>query len=86
MAIIGAGVAGLEIASIWNRLGSEIILLEAQENFLSLVDQQISCEAFRIFQNQGLDLRLGARVISAKRVTIKYVLSIKIRMVCTYLM
>ena len=67
MAIIGAGVAGLEIASIWNRLGSEIILLEAQENFLSLVDQQISCEAFRIFQNQGLDLRLGARVISAKK-------------------
>jgi dihydrolipoamide dehydrogenase len=71
LAIIGAGVAGLELASIWNRLGSETILLEAQENFLSLVDQQVSCEAFRIFQHQGFDLRLGARVISAKKLSNK---------------
>ena len=76
MAIIGAGVVGLELASIWNRLGAETILLEAQENFLSLLDQQISCEAYRIYQHQGFDLRLGARVISAKKgnkkVTIEY--------------
>jgi dihydrolipoamide dehydrogenase len=76
MAIIGAGVVGLELASIWNRLGAETILLEAQENFLSLLDQQISGEAYRIYQHQGLDLRLGARVISAKKgnkkVTIEY--------------
>ena len=76
LAIIGAGVVGLELASIWNRLGSETILLEAQENFLSLLDQQISGEAYRIYQDQGLDLRLGARVISAKKgqkkVTVDY--------------
>ena len=76
LAIIGAGVVGLELASIWNRLGAETILLEAQENFLSLLDQQISGEAYRIFHHQGLDLRLGARVISAKKgnkkVTVDY--------------
>ena len=76
LAIIGAGVVGLELASIWHRLGAETILLEAQENFLSLVDQQISGEAYRIYQHQGLDLRLGARVISAKKgnkkVTVEY--------------
>ena len=76
LAIIGAGVVGLELASIWNRLGAETVLLEAQENFLSLLDQQISGEAYRIYQSQGFDLRLGARVISAKKgnkkVTIEY--------------
>ena len=76
LASIGAGVVGLELASIWHRLGAETILLEAQENFLSLVDQQISGEAYRIYQQQGLDLRLGARVISAKKgnkkVTVEY--------------
>jgi len=71
LAIIGAGVVGLELASIWNRLGAETILLEAQENFLSLLDQQISGEAYRVYQQQGLDLRLGARVISAKKGNIK---------------
>jgi dihydrolipoamide dehydrogenase len=76
LAIIGAGVVGLELASIWSRLGAETILLEAQENFLSLLDQQIAGEAYRIFNHQGLDLRLGARVISAKKgnkkVTVDY--------------
>lgn len=67
MGIIGAGVIGLELASIWSRLGSEIILLEAQESFLTLTDQQISREAYRIYTQQGLDMRLGARVISAKK-------------------
>ena len=76
LAIIGAGVVGLELASIWNRLGAETILLEAQENFLSLLDQQISGEAYRTYSHQGMDLRLGARVISAKKgnkkVTLEY--------------
>jgi dihydrolipoamide dehydrogenase len=67
LAIIGAGIIGLELASIWNRLGAEVILLEAQENFLTLPDQQISREAYRIFTQQGFDMRLGARVTSAKR-------------------
>ncbi|WP_374089285.1 dihydrolipoyl dehydrogenase [Methylomicrobium lacus] len=76
LAIIGAGIKGLEIASIWNRLGSEVILLEAQESFLNLPDQQISREAYAIFTGQGMEMRLGARVISAKKgnqeVMIKY--------------
>ncbi|MGR8951284.1 MAG: dihydrolipoyl dehydrogenase [Gammaproteobacteria bacterium] len=67
LAIIGAGIKGLEIASIWNRLGSEVILLEAQESFLNLPDHHISREAYRIFTDQGLEMRLGARVISAKK-------------------
>ncbi|MEC4750405.1 dihydrolipoyl dehydrogenase [Methylomicrobium sp. Wu6] len=76
LAIIGAGIKGLEIASIWKRLGAEVILLEAQENFLNLPDQQIAREAYKIFAGQGMELRLGARVISAKKgnkkVTIEY--------------
>lgn len=76
LAIIGAGVIGLELAEIWNRLGAETILLEAQETFLSLADQQIALEAYRIYSEQGLELRLGARVISAKKgskkVTVEY--------------
>jgi dihydrolipoamide dehydrogenase len=67
LAIIGAGAIGLELASIWNRLGSETILLDAQESFLGMTDQQISREAFRIYTEQGLKLHLGARVISAKK-------------------
>jgi dihydrolipoamide dehydrogenase len=67
LAIMGAGVRGLELASIWNRLGADVILFEAQENFLSLVDQQVSAEAYRLFQQQGFDIRLGTRVISAKK-------------------
>ena len=76
LAIIGAGVIGLELAGIWNRLGAETILLEAQETFLSLADQQIALEAYRIYSEQGLELRLGARVTSAKKgskkVTVEY--------------
>lgn len=67
LAIIGAGVNGLELASIWNRLGAEVVLLEAQDSFLPLPDEQISREAYRIYLEQGMDLRLGARVTSAKR-------------------
>ncbi|MFZ2405326.1 MAG: dihydrolipoyl dehydrogenase [Methylobacter sp.] len=67
LAIIGAGIIGLELAGIWNRLGAETILLEAQESFLGLADQQIAREAYRIYTEQGLELRLGARVISAKK-------------------
>jgi dihydrolipoamide dehydrogenase len=66
LAILGAGVIGLELASIWNRLGSETILLDAQETFLGLTDHQISREAYKIFTEQGLELCLGTRVISTK--------------------
>ena len=68
LAIIGAGVVGLELASIWNRLGAETILLEAQENFLSLLDQQISGEAYRILQPTRAGFTFGcARHFCKKR-------------------
>jgi dihydrolipoamide dehydrogenase len=67
LGIIGAGIIGLELAGIWNRLGSEVILLDAQEHFLISTDFQISQEAYRIYTEQGLDLRLGARVTATKK-------------------
>ncbi len=66
LAIIGAGVIGLELGSVWNRLGSKVVLLEAQDKFLFHTDQQIAKEALRQFTKQGLEVRLGARVMSAK--------------------
>ena len=66
LAVLGAGVIGLELGGIWNRLGAETILLDAQESFLTPVDNQISREAYKIFSDQGLELRLGTRVISTK--------------------
>ena len=64
--IIGAGIIGLELAGIWNRLGAKVVLLEAQDHFLSSPDQQISQEAYKLYGEQGLDIRLGARVMSTK--------------------
>jgi dihydrolipoamide dehydrogenase len=67
LGIIGAGIIGLELGGIWHRLGAEVILLDAQEQFLPLTDAEIAQEAFKIYTAQGLDLRLGARVISAQK-------------------
>jgi dihydrolipoamide dehydrogenase len=65
--VIGAGVIGLEMGSVWNRLGSEVTLLEAVETFLAPVDHQVSREALRQFKKQGLDIRLGTRVTGTKK-------------------
>ncbi len=64
LGVIGAGVIGLELGSVWRRLGSEVVLLEAQDVFLSVADEQIAKDALRQFKRQGLDIRLGARVVS----------------------
>ena len=66
LGVIGAGVIGLELGSVWQRLGSEVTLLEAQSDFLFMCDQQIAKEALRNFKKQGLDIRLGAKVTGAK--------------------
>lgn len=66
LGVIGAGVIGLELGSVWNRCGSEVVLLEALEDFLPMMDQQIAREAAKIFKKQGLDIRLGARVTAAE--------------------
>ena len=62
LAVIGAGVIGLELGSVWNRLGSEVVLLEALEDFLPAADREIAKQSLRIFRRQGLDIRLGQRV------------------------
>ncbi|NIP72061.1 MAG: dihydrolipoyl dehydrogenase [Gammaproteobacteria bacterium] len=67
LGIIGAGVIGLELGSVWRRLGSEIVLLEAQDTFLSMADHQLAHDAFKHFNRQGLDIRLGARVVSTRK-------------------
>jgi dihydrolipoamide dehydrogenase len=66
LAIIGAGVIGLELGSVWRRLGAEVTLLEAQPVFLAMVDQQLARSALGLFCKQGLDIRLGALVKSTQ--------------------
>jgi dihydrolipoamide dehydrogenase len=64
--VIGAGVIGLELGSVWSRLGSEVVMLEAMEEFLWMADQDIARAARREFKKQGLDVRLGAKVTGAE--------------------
>lgn len=66
LGIIGAGIIGLELGSVWSRLGSEVTLLEAQDDFLSMADEQIARQSLKIFQQQGLDIRLGARMLGTE--------------------
>jgi dihydrolipoamide dehydrogenase len=76
LGVIGAGVIGLELGSVWNRLGSDVVLLEAMEDFLAIMDQAVAKESKKIFSKQGLDIRLGARVtgteIKGKQVEVTY--------------
>ena len=65
LCVIGAGVIGLELGSVWRRLGAETVVLEALEQFLPMADAQLAKEAARHFKKQGLDIRLGAKVSSA---------------------
>jgi dihydrolipoamide dehydrogenase len=65
LGVIGAGVIGLELGSVWRRLGSEVVVLEALDQFLPMVDQTIAKEAQRHFKKQGIDIKLGAKVASA---------------------
>ncbi len=65
LGIIGAGVIGLELGSVWRRLGSEVTMLEALEQFLPMADGAVSKEAQRHFKKLGLDIQLGAKVARA---------------------
>jgi len=65
LGVIGAGVIGLELGSVWQRLGSTVTLLEALPSFLPTADQDVSKQAGRLFKRQGLDIRLGTMVKSA---------------------
>ncbi|MCX7898266.1 MAG: dihydrolipoyl dehydrogenase [Rhodocyclaceae bacterium] len=63
LGVIGAGVIGLELGSVWKRLGAEVTLLEAMPDFLAAADPAIAKEAWKVFTGkQGLDIRLGVRL------------------------
>ena len=64
IAVIGAGAIGLELGSVWARLGSEITIYEALTDFLPNADDSISKEALKIFQQQGLNIELGTEIES----------------------
>ncbi len=66
LGVIGAGVIGLELGSVWKRLGAEVTIFEALPEFLSLCDTDVARAAQREFKKQGLDIRLGAKVTGAK--------------------
>jgi dihydrolipoamide dehydrogenase len=76
LGVVGAGVIGLELGSVWGRLGADVTVLEAMDDFLFMADRDVAKEAGRQFKKQGLDIRLGAKVTSAKAgakgVTVKY--------------
>ncbi len=67
LGVIGAGVIGLELGSVWARLGSEVTLIEALPTFLPAVDAQVAKEALRQFQKQGLKIALGAKLTALDR-------------------
>ncbi len=76
LGIIGAGVIGLELGSVWARLGSQVTLLEAMPEFLPAADTAIAALARKEFTAQGLDIRLGAKVtgaqVAAGQVTVSF--------------
>lgn len=76
LGVIGAGSIGLELASVWSRLGSQVVLLEAMQEFLPMVDSKLTTLAKRSFKKQSLDIRLGSRLVSAnvkdKKVHVTY--------------
>jgi len=67
LGIIGAGVIGLELGSVWRRLGAQVVtVLEAQECFLPIADETVAREALRVFNAQGLNIQLGSRVTACE--------------------
>lgn len=76
LGVIGAGVIGLELGSVWNRLGSEVTVLEAMDAFLPMVDSAIAKETQKLLKKQGMDIKLGARVtgseVKGDEVVVKY--------------
>jgi len=76
LGVIGSGVIGLEMGSVWKRLGAEVTILEGLPNFLGAVDEQVAKEAFKVFTKQGLKIELGVKVgeikTSKKGVAIAY--------------
>ncbi len=76
LGVIGAGVIGLEMGSVWRRLGAQVTVLEALPEFLGAADVQVAKEAQKQFKKQGLDIQLGVKIAevkaSAKGVSLRY--------------
>ena len=76
LAVIGAGVIGLEMGSVWRRLGAEVTVLEAMPEFLALADKDVAKETLKIFTKQGLNINLGVSIgdvkVTKKGVSIVY--------------
>ena len=66
LGVIGAGVIGLELGSVWKRLGAEVTILEGLPNFLAAADAEVAKVAAREFKKQGLDIRLSCKVTDTK--------------------
>jgi dihydrolipoamide dehydrogenase len=75
LGVIGAGVIGLEMGSVWRRLGARVTMLEALPTFLGAADEQVAKEALKVFTKQGLTIHMGVKVgeaASGKNVTVRY--------------
>ena len=78
LGVIGAGIIGLEMGSVWRRLGAEVTILEALPAFLGIADEALAKEAAKIFAKQGLKIELGVKIVSVeskKTVKVQYTAS-----------
>jgi dihydrolipoyl dehydrogenase len=76
LGVVGAGVIGLEMGSVWRRLGSQVTILEVLPTFLGAADNDVAKEAWKLFTRQGLSIRLGVkitRVAANEGVTVEYI-------------
>ena len=67
LGVIGSGVIGLEMGSVWRRLGAEVTILEAMPAFLGAADESVAKEAAKVFKKQGLDIQLGVKIAEVKK-------------------
>ncbi|MCF9046341.1 dihydrolipoyl dehydrogenase [Acinetobacter nectaris] len=76
LGVIGAGVIGLELGSVWRRLGAEVVVFEAMDTFLPMADKALAKDYQKILKKQGLDIRIGAKVagteVKDREVIVKY--------------
>ncbi|ESK40469.1 dihydrolipoyl dehydrogenase [Acinetobacter nectaris CIP 110549] len=76
LGVIGAGVIGLELGSVWRRLGAEVVVFEAMDAFLPMADKALAKDYQKILKKQGLDIRIGAKVagteVNDREVIVKY--------------
>ncbi len=77
LVVIGAGYIGLELGSVWRRLGAKVTVVEYLDRILPGMDAEIAADALKIFKKQGLEFRLGAKVTSAKAVGDKAIVEIE---------